>query len=82
VHAWLQQTPCAQNPLLHSASVVHDAPFSLSPHEFFMQTLGATHWLLAVHAVKHLFALQPNGAHGSESGATHCPLALHIDAGV
>ena len=82
VHAWSQQTPCAQNPLLHSAVDEHDAPLVLSPHELFAQTLGDTHCVLLVHEVKHLVALQPNGAQGRASGATHWPLALHIDAGV
>ncbi len=82
VHAWSQQTPCAQNPLLHSSLVVHDAPLVLSPHEFFSQTLGARHCVVVVHPVKHLFALQVYGAQGRASGATHWPLALHIEAGV
>jgi hypothetical protein len=58
VHAWSQQTPCAQNPLLHSAVVVHDAPLALSPHEFFSQVLGDRHCVVVVHPVKHLLALQ------------------------
>jgi hypothetical protein len=82
VHVWSQQTPCAQMPLLHSTMVVHDAPLALRPHELLAQTLGDTHCELAVHPVKHLLALQLNGAQGSESGATHWPLALHIEAGV
>jgi hypothetical protein len=61
---------------------VHDAPLALSPQEFLMQVLGGTHCALVVHAVKHLAALQPNGAQGSASGATHWPVALHIEAGV
>jgi len=55
---------------------------SLSPHEFLAQMLGDTHCVLVVHWVKHLPALQAKGAQGSESGATHWPLALHIEAGV
>jgi len=82
VHVWSQQTPWAQMPLLHSTMVVHDAPLALRPHELFAHTLGATHCALVVQPVKHLLALQANGAHGSASGATHWPLALHIDAGV
>ena len=82
VHAWSQQTPCAQNPLLHSVVAEHDAPLSLSPHEFMTHVLGDTHCVFAVHWVKHLPALHTNGAQGSASGATHWPLALHVDAGV
>jgi hypothetical protein len=82
VHAWSQQTPCAQNPLLHSVVLEHDAPLAFSPHELLAQVFGDTHCALVVHAVKHLRSLQPNGAHGSASGATHWPFALHIDAGV
>ena len=82
VHAWSQQTPCAQKPLWHSSVIVHDAPLALRPHELFMQTLGATHCPLLVHPVKHLLALQVYGAQGRASGATHWPLALHIEAGV
>ena len=82
VHAWSQQTPCAQNPLPHSVAAEHDAPLVLSPHELLLQILGATHCALVVHWVKHLPALQANGAHGSASGATHWPFALHVDAGV
>jgi hypothetical protein len=82
VHAWSQQTPCAQNPLLHSAVVVHDAPLAFSPHELLTQTLGDRHCVLVAHTVKHLLALQVYGAQGRASGATHWPLALHIEAGV
>src|SRR6266545_4770787 len=81
LHAWSQHTPCAQKPLLHSEVAEHDAPLSLRPHELLAHVLGDTHCALLVQAVKHLPALQANGAHGSASGATHWPVALHIDAG-
>jgi len=42
--ALLQQMPCAQKPLLHSAVVAQEAPLDLRPHEpAALQLLGALH---------------------------------------
>jgi hypothetical protein len=75
-----QQTPCAQNVLRHSAPDEHDAPGSFSPHEFVAHVNGVKHWLLLVQALKQRAApLQMYGLHGIRSGATHCPVMLHVD---
>ena len=39
VHADRQQTPCAQNPLLHSVPAPQDAPSGLRPQLEAVQTL-------------------------------------------
>ena len=80
VQALSQQTPCAQNVLRHSAAAEHAAPFSLSPQLLAAQVNGVTHWLLLVQALKQrAVPLQMYGLHGIRSGATHWPLALHVD---
>ena len=69
----LQQYPCAQeSPVWHSAVLAQTAPGPLSPHEFIvLQVLGALHWSLVPHTLKHSLPLQMKGAQGRESGATH-----------
>jgi hypothetical protein len=76
-----QQTPCAQNVDVHSAFAEQDAPGPFVPHEFVRQVLGARQSVLSVQALKHAVPLQTYGLHGSESGATHWPVELHIDGG-
>jgi hypothetical protein len=44
--------------------------------------LGVTQLALVVHALKHELPLHVYGAHGSESGGAHSPVALHVDGGV
>jgi hypothetical protein len=77
-----QQTPCAQKVDVHSAFVEHDAPPPFVPHEFVVQTLGVRQSVFMVQALKHAEPLQTYGLHGSASGATHWPVALHVDGPV
>ena len=74
-----QQTPCAQNVLLHSFPAEHEAPSSFKPHELAAQVKGLTHWLLVTHWVKQRVPLQMKGLQGITSGATHWPVALHTE---
>ena len=58
VHAWSQQTPCAQKLLLHSSGAEHIAPRSFLPQEFVMQLFGVRHCTLVLHALKQREPLQ------------------------
>jgi hypothetical protein len=82
VQASSQQTPCAQNFEPHSLAAEHEAPRPLRPHELPTQVLGVRQFASAVHAPKHDVPLQTYGLQGSESGATHWPVALHVDGGL
>jgi hypothetical protein len=77
-----QQTPCAQCPCKHSASVEQEAASFFLPHELTLQTLGDRQLALSVHAVKHFDPLQVKGAQARVAGATHCPVVLHVAGGV
>ena len=55
----------------------------MSPHEFIaLQVLGVLHWSLVAQTLKHSEPLQTKGAQGRESGATHWPVVLQVDAAV
>jgi hypothetical protein len=56
--AELQQNPCAQKPLSHSAAVEQAAPGPLRPQEFAMQLLGVLHWSSVAQVRKHWLPLQ------------------------
>ena len=60
MQALLQQIPCAQNPLPHSAGAAQEAPLVLGPHEFMLLQLlvGVLHCALVVQALKHAVPLQ------------------------
>jgi hypothetical protein len=58
VQALLQQIPCAQKPLPHSAAAEQEAAMVLGPHEFMLQLLGVLHCTLVVQALKHCVPLQ------------------------
>ncbi len=58
LQAELQQTPCAQNPLLHWLLDEQVAPLLDGPHEFAEQRFGVRHCVSAVHEMKHLLPLQ------------------------
>jgi len=83
LQALSQQTPCAQRVDAHSAPAEHDAPTFFLPHELPLQTFGERQLpFVIVQALKHAEPLQTYGLQGSESGATHWPVALHVDGGV
>ncbi len=82
LQALLQQTPWAQNVLVHSLPAEQVAPAGFRPHELMApsmpQTLGAMHCVLVVHELKHLVVLQWYGKQSCAAGATHIPVALHV----
>ena len=82
VQALSQQTPCAQNVEPHSVPTEHEAPLFLRPHELPLQTFGVRQFVVFVHALKQDVPLQTYGLQGSESGATHWPVELQVEAGV
>jgi hypothetical protein len=83
LHVVAQQTPCAQTFEAHSVPAEQGAPFSFLPHELPLQTFGDTQFAVDVQALKHFVApLHANGAQGRDAGATHWPVALHVEAPV
>jgi hypothetical protein len=58
VHAVRQQTPCAQNPLLHSVPAVQEAPSGLRPQLEAVQTLPVVQSVDVVHDARQLLPLQ------------------------
>jgi hypothetical protein len=57
-HALLQQTPCAQKPLLHSVPPAHAEPSGLRPQLEDVQTLPVVQSALVVQVASQLPALQ------------------------
>jgi hypothetical protein len=62
LHALLQQTPWAQNPLKHALPLEQGRPGPMRPQLLITpsmpQIFGLTHWAFVVHDPKHLVALQ------------------------
>ena len=58
VHAVRQQTPCAQNPLLHSLPAMQTAPSGLRPQLIVVQTLPDVQSAEVVHEARQLAPLQ------------------------
>ena len=58
VHGPAQQTPWAQNPLLHSVPAPQDAPRGLRPQLEAVQTLPVVHSDDVVHDARQLVPLQ------------------------
>jgi len=77
-----QHTPCAQKLEPHSLACEHEAPLFFGPHELTLQTFGMRQFVSVVQAPKHDVPLQTYGLHGSESGATHWPVALQLAGGL
>jgi hypothetical protein len=83
LHVVAQHTPWAQTFDAHSVPAEQGAPLIFLPHELPLQTLGATQFADDVQALKHRCApLHAKGAQGREAGATHWPVALHVEAPV
>jgi hypothetical protein len=59
-----------------------NAPLGFLPHELPLQTFPAEQLASTVQLPKHCAPLQANGTHAMVSGATHAPVALHVDAGM
>jgi hypothetical protein len=58
VHAVRQQTPWAQNPLLHSVPAPQEAPSGLSPQLEAVQTLPVVHSDDVVQDARQLLPVQ------------------------
>ena len=58
VHGPAQQTPWAQNPLLHSLPAAHAAPSGLRPQLVAVQTLPLVHSAVVVQLARQLPLLQ------------------------
>lgn len=82
LHAELQQTPCAQNPDLHSELPLHDDPGGLRPHEPLTQKLPATHCASVLQVPKHTAPLHTYGSQVCDAGVTHWPIELQVAGGV
>jgi hypothetical protein len=86
LQALLQQTPCEQKLLAHSAAAEQAAPGGLRPQlltmPFIPQVAGARHCVLAVQAVKHRLALHRYGAQDVDAGLVHWPAPLQVDGAV
>jgi hypothetical protein len=82
VHAVLQQTPCAQNPLLHSPPAVHAAPSGFSPQLDAVQTLPLVQSALAVQLARQLPPLHTYGAHGWDEPGVQVPAPSQRPASV
>jgi hypothetical protein len=68
-----QQTPCAQNLLSHSLSLLQRLPGGLPPHTPLRQRLGETQSLLAVHEAAHLAPSHLNGAQLRAAAGAQAP---------
>ncbi len=77
-----QQTPCAQLPDAHSRLSAQDAPFTFRPQELSVHAFPGRHCASVVQTLKQRAPLHANGAQARASGATHWPVALHVDGGV
>ena len=77
-----QQTPCAQTFEAHSVATEQGAPLTFLPQELPLQTLGGRQFVATVQAPKQVAPLQTKGLQGSESGATHGPVELQVEAGL
>jgi hypothetical protein len=83
VHAVLQQTPCAQKPLAHSAPSAQVAPGDLRPHEPLpLQTAGASQSASAAQLALQAEAPQRNGKHELAVGVTQAPAPSQVEPGV
>ena len=83
VQAVPQQTPCAQNPELHSALSPQVPPSGFLPQLFITHVLGAMQSASAVQVVRH-WPLSPhlNGAHDCEAAPMQLPAPSHRPADV
>ena len=68
LQALLQQTPCAQWPLVQSPLPEHCAPFGFSPHEPLVQTLPAEQSASAVQVALQTAVPHLNGTHDVDIG--------------
>ena len=73
--------PARREPRLHSFGVEHDGADALEPHELpRCSVLGVMHCVAGRADVEALACrCRRTGAQGSESGATHWPVALQVD---
>jgi hypothetical protein len=81
-HAPSQQTPCAQNPDMHSVVSAQVWPMPLRPHEPFVHTAGAAHSASVVQDESQTLTPHWNGKHELAAGVTHPPCPSQIEPGV
>ena len=77
VHAWSQQTPCAQNPDRHSPPAPHATPGPFLAQLPPMQVKGATQSVLTVHVVRQAVPPHAYGSHIDVVAAWQVPVPLH-----
>jgi hypothetical protein len=82
VQAVLQQTPWAQNPLLHSLPAPHEAPRGLRPQLDEVQTLPVTQSALVVQLAMQLPPPHTYGAHGCDEPGMQVPAPSQRPASV
>jgi hypothetical protein len=82
VQALLQQTPWAQNPVVHSVPSAQTAPGGLRPQEPLLQTAGGAQSASAVQALLQTEEPQRNGKHELEAGVTQAPAPSQVEPGV
>jgi hypothetical protein len=82
LHSVAQQTPCRQNPDLHSVPSAHTVPFNLRPHDPLMHTAGEAQSALVVQAALQVAAPHRYGAQERAAGLTHLPLPSQVEFAV
>jgi hypothetical protein len=81
-HAVLQQTPCAQKPLLHSGPAAQAAPSGLRPQLDAVQTLPVVQSALVEQLAWQLPPLQRYGMHDCDAPGMQLPTPSHRPASV
>jgi hypothetical protein len=82
VQAVLQQTPCAQMPLVHSPPSPQIAPSGLRPHDPPPQTAGGAQSASAVHVARQAAAPHRNGKQEVAAAVRQVPAPSQLPAGV
>jgi hypothetical protein len=81
VHELVQQTPCWQMPVPHSAPAVHAAPSSFFEQTPLLHTYPAAQSPAAVHVVRHVpFVLHAYVPHEDCVPAWQVPVPLQVRA--
>jgi hypothetical protein len=80
--AVLQQTLCAQTPLVHSPPPPQTAPSGLRPHDPLPQTAGGAQSASAVQVALHAAAPQRKGKQEVAAAVRQVPAPSQVPAGV
>lgn len=81
-HAVRQQTPCAQNPPLHSLPAVQAAPSGLRPQLDAVQTLPDVQSAPVVQLARQLVPLHTYGAHDCDAPGMQVPVPSQRPASI